>query len=154
MRVAFIGDGNNVANSWIEAAHVLGFDLRIACPKGYEPDPAVRKDAERIGRGKVRIIRDPAEAARGADVLYTDVWTSMGQEAEARKRLAAFKGYCVDAALLRLAGPGAIVMHCLPAHRGEEITEAVFEGPHSAIFDEAENRLHVQAAVLEKLIGH
>lgn len=153
-KLAFIGDGNNVANSWVEAAHVLGFDLRIACPKGYEPDPAVRKDAERIGRGEVRIVRDPAEAARGADVLYTDVWTSMGQEAEARKRLAAFKGYCVDAALLRLADPGAIVMHCLPAHRGEEITEAVLEGPHSAVFDEAENRLHVQMAVLEKFIQH
>jgi len=154
MRVAFIGDGNNVANSWIEAAHVLGFDLRIACPKGYEPDPAVRKDAGRLGRGEVRIIRDPAEAARGADVLYTDVWTSMGQEAEARKRLAAFKGYCVDGALLRLAQPGAIVMHCLPAHRGEEISESVFEGPNSAVFDEAENRLHVQMAVLEKFIKH
>jgi ornithine carbamoyltransferase len=154
MRVAFIGDGNNVANSWVEAAHVLGFDLRIACPKGYEPDPAVRKDAGRIGRGEVRIVRDPAEAARGADVLYTDVWTSMGQEAEARKRLAAFKGYRIDAPLLRLADPGAIVMHCLPAHRGEEITESVLEGPHSAVFDEAENRLHVQMAVLEKLIKH
>jgi ornithine carbamoyltransferase len=154
MRVAFIGDGNNVANSWVEAAHVLGFHLRIACPKGYEPDPAVRKDAGSIGRGEVRIVRDPAEAARGADVLYTDVWTSMGQEAESRKRLAAFKGYCVDATLLRLADPGAIVMHCLPAHRGEEITEAVLEGPRSAVFDEAENRLHVQMAVLEMFIKH
>jgi ornithine carbamoyltransferase len=154
MRVAFIGDGNNVANSWVEAAHVLGFDLRVACPKGYEPDAAVRTDAGRIGRGEVRIVRDPAEAARGADVLYTDVWTSMGQEAEARKRLAAFKGYCVDAGLLRLADPGAIVMHCLPAHRGEEITGEVLEGPNSAVFDEAENRLHVQMAILEKFIKH
>ncbi|MBE0605783.1 MAG: ornithine carbamoyltransferase, partial [Deltaproteobacteria bacterium] len=154
MRVAFIGDGNNVANSWVEAAHVLGFDLRIACPKGYEPDPAIRKDAGRTGRGEVRIVRDPAEAARGADVLYTDVWTSMGQEAEARKRLAAFKGYCVDAALLRRAHSGAIVMHCLPAHRGEEITEEVFEGASSAVFDEAENRLHVQMAILEMFIKH
>jgi len=154
MRVAFIGDGNNVANSWVEAAHVLGFDLRLACPKGYDPDPAVVEEAGKAGRGCVRIVRDPAEAARGADVLYTDVWTSMGQEAEGRKRLAAFKGYCIDAALLRRAHSGAIVMHCLPAHRGEEITDEVMEGPQSAIFDEAENRLHVQMAVLEKLIKH
>ena len=154
MRVAFIGDGNNVANSWVEAAHVLGFDLRLACPKGYEPDPAVLKHAERIGRGTARIVRDPADAARRADVLYTDVWTSMGQEAEGRKRQDAFKGYRVDSALLRLADRGAIVMHCLPAHRGEEITDDVIEGGHSAVFDEAENRLHVQMAVLEKLIKH
>jgi ornithine carbamoyltransferase len=154
MKVAFIGDGNNVANSWVEAAHVLGFALRIACPKGYEPDPAVRKDAERIGRGDVRIVRDPAEAARGADVLYTDVWTSMGQEAQRRKRLSDFRGYRIDSALLKGADPGAIVMHCLPAHRGEEITDDVIEGPSSVVFDEAENRLHVQMAVLEKLIRH
>lgn len=154
MKVAFIGDGNNVANSWVEAAHVLGFALRIACPKGYEPDPAVRKDAERTGRGDVRIVRDPAEAAREADVLYTDVWTSMGQEAQRRKRLSDFRGYRIDAALLKGADPGAIVMHCLPAHRGEEITEEVIEGPRSVVFDEAENRLHVQMAVLEKLIRH
>ncbi|GAB4229035.1 MAG: ornithine carbamoyltransferase [Deltaproteobacteria bacterium] len=154
MKVAFIGDGNNVANSWVEAAHVLGFGLRIACPEGYEPDPAVRKDAERVGRGDVRVVRDPADAARGADVLYTDVWTSMGQEGERRKRLSDFRGYRIDAALLRRADPGAIVMHCLPAHRGEEITDDVIEGPRSAVFDEAENRLHVQMAVLEKLIRH
>ena len=154
MRVAFIGDGNNVANSWVEAAHVLGFALRLACPKGYEPDPAVIKEAEKAGRGDVRIVRDPAEAARRADVLYTDVWTSMGQETERRKRLSSFKGYCIDAALLRLADRDAIVMHCLPAHRGEEITDEVIEGPHSAVFDEAENRLHVQMAILERLIRH
>jgi ornithine carbamoyltransferase len=154
MRVAFIGDGNNVANSWVEAAHVLGFTLRVACPEGYEPDAGIRKEAGKAGRGDVRIVRGPAEAARKADVLYTDVWTSMGQEAERRKRLAAFRGYCVDAALLRQAAPHAIVMHCLPAHRGEEITDEVIEGPHSAVFDEAENRLYVQMAVLEKLIRH
>jgi ornithine carbamoyltransferase len=154
MRVAFIGDGNNVANSWVEAAHVLGFALRVACPAGYEPDAAVLEEAGKSGRGDVRIVRDPAEAARKADVLYTDVWTSMGQEAERRKRLAAFRGYCVDAALLRQAAPHAIVMHCLPAHRGEEITDEVIEGPHSAVFDKAENRLYVQMAVLEKLIRH
>ena len=154
MRVAFIGDGNNVANSWIEAAHALGFDLRVACPEGYEPDPAVVEAAGKVGRGSVRIVRAPADAARNADVLYTDVWTSMGQEAEGRKRRAAFKGYCIDSALLRLADRGAVVMHCLPAHRGEEITDEVIEGPRSAVFDEAENRLHVQMAVLERFIQH
>ena len=154
MRVGFIGDGNNVANSWVEAAHVLGFSLRVACPAGYEPSASILEEAGRSGRGDVRIVRDPAEAARNADVVYTDVWTSMGQEAERRKRLAAFRGYCVDAALLRLALPGAVVMHCLPAHRGEEITDEVIEGPQSAVFDEAENRLHVQMAILEKFIRH
>ncbi len=153
MAVAFIGDGNNVANSWVEAASVLGFDLRIACPKGFEPDPSVMRGAA-TGRGDVRIVRDPAEAARGADVLYTDVWTSMGQENERRRRLAAFRGYRIDADLLLAARKDAIVMHCLPAHRGEEITDDVMEGPRSAIFDEAENRLYAQMAVLEKLIPH
>ncbi len=154
MKAAFIGDGNNVANSWVEAAHLLGFSLRLACPKGFEPDAGVMREAEGLGRGDVRIVRDPAEAARGADVLYTDVWTSMGQEKERKTRLAAFRGYCVDATLLRGAAKGAIVMHCLPAHRGEEITEEVMEGPQSAVFDEAENRLHVQMALLTKLIPH
>ena len=154
MKVAFIGDGNNVANSWVEAAHLLGFTLRLACPKGFEPDAGVMAEAAALGRGDVRIVRDPAEAARGADVLYTDVWTSMGQEKERKARLAAFRGYRIDAALLREAAKGAIVMHCLPAHRGEEITEEVMEGPQSAVFDEAENRLHVQMALLTKLIPH
>ncbi len=154
MRVAYVGDGNNVANSWVESAHLLGFTLRIACPKGYEPSARVRREAEAIGRGDVRVLRDPVEAARGANVLYTDVWTSMGQEKERRKRLAAFRGYQVDADLLRTAAKGAIVMHCLPAHRGEEITDEVIEGSQSAVFDEAENRLHLQMAILEKLIPH
>lgn len=154
MRVAFIGDGNNVANSWVEAAHVLGFSLRLACPKGFEPSAEVRREAGAVGRGEVRFLRDPAEAARGAHLLYTDVWTSMGQEKERRRRLKAFRGYCVDAGLLRIADAGAIVMHCLPAHRGEEITDDVIEGPRSAVFDEAENRMHVQMAVLEKFIPH
>jgi ornithine carbamoyltransferase len=154
MKVAFIGDGNNVANSWIEAAHLLGFSLRLACPKGFEPDPKIRREAAALGRGETRIVRDPADAAAGADLLYTDVWTSMGQEKERRRRLAAFRGYCVDAALLRRARKGAIVMHCLPAHRGEEIAEDVLEGPQSVVFDEAENRMHVQMALLEKLIPH
>jgi ornithine carbamoyltransferase len=154
MMVAFIGDGNNVANSWVEAAHLLGFSLRLACPKGFEPDAGVMAEAEALGRGDVRIVRDPAEAAKGADILYTDVWTSMGQEKERKARIAAFRGYRIDAALLREAAKGAIVMHCLPAHRGEEITEEVMDGPQSAVFDEAENRLHIQMALLTKLIPH
>ncbi len=152
MKVAYVGDGNNVANSWIESAHLLGFTLRIACPKGYEPSAAVRREAAALGRGDTRVVRDPAEAARGANLLYTDVWTSMGQEGERRRRLAAFRGYRIDAGLLRAAARGALVMHCLPAHRGEEITDDVIEGPQSAVFDEAENRLHLQMAVLEKFI--
>ena len=154
MTVAFVGDGNNVANSWVESAHLLGFTLRVACPEGYEPSARIRREAEAVGRGDVRVLRDPVEAARGADILYTDVWTSMGPEKERRTRLAAFRGYRIDANLLRIAGKNAIVMHCLPAHRGEEITDEVIEGPRSAVFDEAENRLHVQMAVLEKFIPH
>lgn len=154
MKAAFIGDGNNVANSWVEAAHLLGFSLRVACPKGFEPNANVLREAGAGGKGEVRIVRDPADAAKGADVVVTDVWTSMGQEKERRRRLQAFRGYRVDAGLLRNARKGAIVMHCLPAHRGEEITEEAIEGPQSAVFDEAENRMHVQIALLEKLIAH
>ena len=154
MRIAYVGDGNNVANSWVEAAHLIGFTLRLACPKGYEPSERIRREAEAIGKGDVRVLRDPVEAVREADVLYTDVWTSMGQEKERRKRLAAFRGYCIDSDLLRVAGKNAIVMHCLPAHRGEEITDEVIEGTQSAVFDQAENRLHAQMAILEKLISH
>ncbi|MDX1815418.1 MAG: ornithine carbamoyltransferase [Thermodesulfobacteriota bacterium] len=154
MRVAYVGDGNNVANSWVEAAHLIGFTLRIACPKGYEPSARIRREAEATGQGDVRVLRDPVEAARKADILYTDVWTSMGQEKDRRKRLAAFRGYRIDSDLLRVAGKNAIVMHCLPAHRGEEITDEVIEGTRSAVFDQAENRLHAQMAILEKLIPH
>jgi len=154
MRVAYVGDGNNVANSWVEAAHLIGFTLRVACPKGYEPSARIRQEAEAIGKGDVRVLQDPVEAARKADILYTDVWTSMGQEKERRKRLAAFRGYRIDSDLLRVAGKNAIVMHCLPAHRGEEITDEVIEGTRSAVFDQAENRLHAQMAILVKLIPH
>jgi ornithine carbamoyltransferase len=152
MKVAFIGDGNNVANSWVEAAHRLGFSLRVACPRGFEPNGRILREASASGKGDVRIVRDPSEAAKDADVLYTDVWTSMGQEKERRRRLRAFRGYCIDDSLLRAARKGAIVMHCLPAHRGEEITEEVMEGPRSAVFDEAENRMHIQMALLSRLI--
>jgi len=152
MKVAFIGDGNNVANSWVEAAHLLGFSLRVACPKGFEPSGRILREASASGKGDVRVVRDPSEAAKDADILYTDVWTSMGQEKERRRRLRAFRGYCIDDSLLRAARKGAIVMHCLPAHRGEEIAEEVMEGPRSAVFDEAENRMHVQMALLSRLI--
>jgi ornithine carbamoyltransferase len=148
-RVAWIGDGNNVANSWIEAAGLLGFELRIACPEGYEPDAELfRAAAERTA---VMITEDPDEAVDGAHVVTTDVWASMGQEEEAERRRQAFTGYTVDEALMARARREAIVLHCLPAHRGEEITEAVLEGPQSRVFDEAENRLHAQKALLAML---
>jgi len=147
--VAWVGDGNNVANSWLEAAHVLGFQLRLACPRGYDPDPEVLRRAG----DRARLLREPAEAVRGAQVVNTDVWASMGQEGEADERKRAFQGYTVDRKLLSLADAKAIVLHCLPAHRGEEIEEEVLEGPQSVVFDEAENRLHAQKALLEFLLA-
>jgi ornithine carbamoyltransferase len=151
--VAYIGDGNNVANSWIEAASLYRLTIRIACPDGYDPDPNLVARVNASGVGKVEIHRSPAEAAAGADVLYTDVWASMGQEAEREKRLPIFKPYQINAGLLARAKPSAIVLHCLPAHRGEEIAEDVFEGPRARIFPQAENRLHAQKAVLYELLG-
>jgi ornithine carbamoyltransferase len=149
LSIAWIGDGNNMANSWLEACALLGFDLRIACPEGYDPDAAL---VARCG-GKARVVRRPAEAAEGAHVVNTDVWASMGQEAEAAERQKRFEGFIVDEALMKRARPNAIALHCLPAHRGEEITDAVIEGPQSAVFDEAENRLHAQKALLELLLA-
>ena len=149
LQVAWIGDGNNMANSWLEACALLGFGLALACPAGYDPDPAL---LARCG-GRARVVRTPPEAAAGAHVVNTDVWASMGQEAEQAKRERDFAGFIVDEALLARARPEAIVLHCLPAHRGEEISEAVIEGPRSAVFDEAENRLHVQKALLERLLA-
>jgi ornithine carbamoyltransferase len=149
LSIAWIGDGNNMANSWLEACALLGFDLRIACPEGYDPDPAL---VARCG-AKARVVRRPAEAAEGAHVVNTDVWASMGQEAEAAERQKRFEGFIVDEALMKRARPNAIALHCLPAHRGEEITDAVIEGPQSAVFDEAENRLHAQKALLELLLA-
>jgi ornithine carbamoyltransferase len=146
--VAWVGDGNNMANSWIEAAIVLGFRLRIACPEGYDPDPALVARA----KGRVRVVRSPREAVEGATVVNTDVWASMGQEQEAAERQRRFQGFLVDRALVAAARPDAIVLHCLPAHRGEEISEDVLEGPQSAVWDEAENRLHAQKALLELLL--
>ncbi len=149
--VAWIGDGNNMANSWIEAAGLLGLELRLACPGGYEPDRAIF-DAN-AGRTRITITEDPEEAVAGADVVNTDVWASMGQEEETAVRRQAFAGYRVDEALLASAAPGAIVLHCLPAHRGEEIDDAVLEGPPSRVWDQAENRLHVQKAVMAMLMA-
>ncbi len=150
-RIAWIGDGNNMANSWLEAAAVLGFELRLACPEGFEPNRA--KFERACKNAKVEVTEVPEEAVEGAHVVNTDVWASMGQEAEAEARRNAFKGYTVDAELMRLADPKAIFLHCLPAHRGEEVTDDVIEGKQSRVFDEAENRLHVQKALLATLMG-
>lgn len=148
LRIAWIGDGNNMANSWMEAAMHFPFTLSLAVPVGYDPDMELFAQARAQG-AKIELCRDPKEAAAGAHYINTDVWASMGQEDERRQREKAFKGYCVDAAMMALAAPGAKFMHCLPAHRGEEVTEEVLEGPASIVFDEAENRLHMQKAVLE-----
>ena len=146
--VAWVGDGaSNMALSWIEAAGLFGFSLRIAAPDGYRPDAGQLKQA----RGRA-VLTSPAQAVEGADVVTTDVWTSMGQEAESARRRAAFAGYCVNEAMMARANPRAIFLHCLPAHRGEEVSAAVIDGPQSAVLDEAENRLHVQKALLEQLI--
>jgi len=152
LSIAYLGDGNNVAHSWIDAARVYEIDLRIATPAGYEPDPTVVARAAG-GRGRVRLVRDPREAVAGAQVVYTDTWTSMGQEAEAEKRRRAFPPYQVNATLLRQAAPGALVMHCLPAHRGEEITDEVIDGPQSIVYDQAGNRLHGQKGILLHCLG-
>jgi ornithine carbamoyltransferase len=149
LTIAWIGDGNNMANGWLEACTLLGFELRLACPEGYDPDRALLARAS----AHARLFRSPAEAAQGAHVVNTDVWASMGQEAEAEERRRRFAGFVVDEALLKAARSNAIVLHCLPAHRGEEITDAVMEGPQSAVFEEAENRLHAQKALLELLLA-
>ncbi len=148
----WIGDGNNMANSWINAAAVFGFELRVATPKGYEPDAAVVARAKEAG-ARILYTNDPMEAARGAHVLNTDVWASMGQESEQKEREKAFVGFQINDAVVAAAAPDCIVLHCLPAHRGEEITESVIEGSHSVVFDEAENRLHVQKAIMVTLMA-
>jgi len=149
LRVAFVGGGNNVVHAWMDAAARLGFTFVLACPPGYEPDPGIIADA----RPHATITHDVETAVRGADVVYTDVWTSMGQEAEAKARRRAFGPYQVNERVVALAGRRALVMHCLPAHRGEEITDAVLDGPQSVVFDQAENRLHVQKAIMCWLAG-
>ncbi len=148
-KYAWIGDGNNMANSWIEAAGILGLDLALACPEGYDPDPRILTRARQTERAKIVVTRDPREAVAGRHVVSTDVFTSMGQEQEAEVRRRAFAGFCVDRRLMAAADASAVVLHCLPAHRGEEITDEVIEGPQSLVWQEAENRLHAQKALLE-----
>jgi ornithine carbamoyltransferase len=149
--VAWVGDGNNMANSWLNAAWRFGFELRLACPEGYRPDPEILDRAR--GGASIVLTDDPREAVDGADVVNTDVWTSMGQEEETSAREQAFAGYHVDASLMERARDHAIFLHCLPAHRGEEVADEVMEGPQSRVFDEAENRLHVQKALMATLMG-
>lgn len=150
-KIAYVGDGNNVANSLMLLAAKTGMSFTIACPEGYEPDSAFVQRANELGT--CRVVRDPKEAVEGADFLYTDVWTSMGQEAETEKRLRDFVGYQVDDELLKNAPSTMLVTHCMPAHRGEEITDSVLDGPQSRAFDEAENRLHAQKAVMMFLLA-
>jgi ornithine carbamoyltransferase len=149
--VAWIGDGNNVANSWLDAAGMLGFELRLACPEGYEPNRAIFE--RNAAKTRVTITELPEEAVAGAHVVTTDVWTSMGHENEAETRRQAFTGYGVDEKLMALADPRGIFLHCLPAHRGEEVSEALLEGTRSRVWAEAENRLHIQKALLAMLMG-
>jgi ornithine carbamoyltransferase len=149
--VAWVGDGNNMANSWINAAGSLGFELRLACPRGYEPNADILE--RNRAKGRITLTTDPAAAVHGAHVVNTDVWASMGQEEEQVERERAFEGFMVDEQLMKAANPGAIFLHCLPAHRGEEVSEEVIEGPQSKVWDQAENRLHVQKAILATLMG-
>jgi ornithine carbamoyltransferase len=151
LKIAYVGDGNNMAHSWIEAAEKFPFSLVLACPKGYEPNGEIARVAQEHG-ARVHLTHNAAEAARGADVLYTDVWASMGQEQEAEIRRRAFQGYQINEALISRAKKDVVVMHCLPAHRGEEITHEALEGKHSIVFDQAENRLHVQKAIMVWLV--
>lgn len=156
LKLCYIGDGNNVANSLIEASVKVGINISVACPEGYEPDKEIVKKAEeeaKKGGFFIEILRDPLKAAEEADVLYTDVWASMGQEAEREKRLKAFSNYQLNRRIVEAAKPDVLVMHCLPAHRGEEITDEIIDGPNSIVLDQAENRLHTQKAILEMLMG-
>jgi ornithine carbamoyltransferase len=151
VKIAWVGDGNNMANSWLNAAYRLGFELRLAVPEGYEPDRDILERAR--SAASIVLTHEPREAIEGADVVNTDVWASMGQEEEAAERARAFQGYCVDGGLMDRASERAIFLHCLPAHRGEEVTEEVIEGPRSRVFDQAESRLHVQKAIMAMLMG-
>ena len=152
LRLAWIGDGNNVCNSWILSSALTGMEIVIASPPGYQPKDALVNQAQAAG-GRITIVTDPEEAVRDADVLYTDIWVSMGDVQERAERLKALKDYTIDSRLLAQAPPDALVMHCLPAHRGEEITDEVMEGPQSIVWDQAENRLHAQKALLVRLIA-
>jgi ornithine carbamoyltransferase len=153
LKIAWVGDGNNVANSWIQAAEILGFELILACPEGYDPDPEILRKGRANAAKPIVLARSPQQAVAEADVINVDVWTSMGQEGQEDERLAAFRGFQINDALLAQAPDSAIVMHCLPAHRDEEITEEVLESERCVAFDQAENKMHMHKAILEKLIG-
>ncbi len=152
VKIAWIGDGNNVAHSWINAAAVLGLDLVLACPDGYSPDKEVMEMALERGVNNIVVTSDPVKAVKNADVIYTDVWASMGQEKEQDRRKSVFEAFQVDRTLVKNAAKDVIVMHCLPAHRGEEISENVLEGPNSVVWDQSENKLHMHKAILDVLL--
>jgi ornithine carbamoyltransferase len=156
LKIVFLGDSNNVSNSWLLLAGLMGFHFMLACPNGYDPEPGLLLNARRLANrsgGRLEIVHDPQVAASGADVLYTDVWTSMGQESEEAKRRQAFGPFQLNKDLVAKSHPESVVLHCLPARRGEEITEEVIEGPRSIVFDQAENRLHMQKALILKLMA-
>ena len=153
LKIAWVGDGNNMAHSWINAASILGLELVLACPEAYGPNPDILNRAVNAGAGQIVVTTDPVEAVTDADVVNTDVWASMGQEAEQEERRKVFKSFAVDADMMAHAKPDAIVMHCLPAHRGEEISEQILEGPQSVVWEQAENKLHMHKAILERYIG-
>lgn len=152
LKIAYIGDGNNMANTWIDAAARLPFELALACPEGYDPDAQIMARGMKEAKEGITLYRDPFDAAKNADILYTDVWASMGQESEQEERKKVFKSYQINEKVLKQAKKDVLVMHCLPAHRGEEITADVIDGPQSIVIDEAENRLHVQKAIMEILL--
>lgn len=152
LHIAWVGDGNNMANSWIQAAGIIGFDLTLACPKGYEPDAEILAASRKMASKKIQLITDPAQAVTGADVVNVDVWASMGQEDEQEERLRIFSDYQLGRELLAKAPAECIVLHCLPAHRGEEITDEVLESAQCVAFDQAENKMHIHKAILERLI--
>lgn len=156
LKLAYVGDGNNVCNSLLLGSAIVGMDMSAACPVGYEPDPELLREARHLAKDRgatIDVVHDPLAAVRGADVLYTDVWVSMGQEKEKAERESVFRPYQVNAKLLEHAKPDAVVMHCLPAHRGLEITDEVLDGPRSIVFDQAENRLHAQKAILARFLA-
>ncbi|MBA3017333.1 MAG: ornithine carbamoyltransferase [Proteobacteria bacterium] len=152
LKITWVGDGNNVSHSWINAAAVLGLNLVLACPEGYYPDTDILEKARERSHGSIIVTSDPVEAAKNADVIYTDVWASMGQESEQKARARVFEPFHVDKELLENSSQDVIIMHCLPVHRGEEISEEVLEGPHSVVWDQSENKLHMHKAILEVLI--
>ncbi len=152
LKIAWVGDGNNVANSWVNTAGILDLNLVLACPENYQPDPEIMKNALAAGKGKIKIVTDPGEAVESADVIYTDVWASMGQEEQLEKRKKLFKPFQLNSKLVSMAAKDAIIMHCLPAHRGEEISDKVMEGEQSVIWDQSENKLHMHKAILETFL--